>query len=192
VANLILIFGPPASGKAAIGTALSELTNYRLFHNHMTADAGAAIFGWGTPECSEAVQDIRLSLLSRAAEMKDLPNIIFTFVWAFGIAEDDGFIGKLVEAFESKGEKVYFVELLASLEARLAREGTALRVALKPSKRNVELSRAQHADYEGKYTLNSQGKFPYSERHLIIDTEKQIALESARQICRHYGFVQQG
>ncbi len=191
MASLIIIFGPPASGKAAIGAALSELTNFRLFHNHMTADVGAAIFGWSTPEFSETVSEMRLSLLSRAAEMKTLPNIIFTFVWAFGTTQDDEFIGKLVNIFEGHDEKVYFVELLASLDTRLAREGTAIRVALKPSKRNVEFSRTLNSLYEGKYILNSQSNFPFPQRHLIIDTEKQDAIESARQIGRYFGFTPQ-
>jgi hypothetical protein len=189
VADLIIIFGPSASGKAAIGAALSDLTKYRLFHNHMTADAGASIFGWGTPECSEAVADIRISLLSRASKVKTLPTVIFTFIWAFG-SEDDAFVSKLVEIFEASGEKVYFVELLASPEVRLAREGTPLRLALKPSKRDVELSRALHDQIYRTDGLNSEANFPYPERHVIIDTERQDVLESARQICKHFSFVQ--
>ena len=192
MADLIIIFGPPASGKAAIGTALSEVTNFRLFHNHMTADVGASIFGWGTPEYTEAVSEIRLSLLRRAAENKALPSIIFTFVWAFDVVSDGKFIEKLVQMFEGYGEKVYFVELLASLKARLAREGTPLRVALKPSKRNIEAARSLHYGEYSEHTMNSSGEFAYPERHLIIDTEKQNTYESAQQICKQFHFIQRG
>jgi hypothetical protein len=187
--NLLVIFGPPASGKAAIGHALAELTGFRLFHNHMTAEPAAALFGWGNPEHSEAVREIRLALFSRAAQSKALPNVIFTFVWAFGVAEDDNFIKDVVDLFDANGEKVYFVELLASLEARIAREGTPLRLAMKPSKRDVEAARELHGQLYGKYTLNSVGDFAYPHRHIVIDTEKQEAIESAREICRHFGFV---
>jgi deoxyadenosine/deoxycytidine kinase len=36
--DLIVIFGPPAAGKAAIGHLLAERLGYRFFHNHLTAD----------------------------------------------------------------------------------------------------------------------------------------------------------
>jgi hypothetical protein len=189
--NLVIIFGPPASGKAAIGQALAGLTGFRLFHNHMTAEPAAALFGWGNSDYSESVTQIRLALFSRVAQNKALPNIVFTFVWAFGVAEDDGFIRDVVDLFETQGEKVYFVELLASLEARIAREGTPLRLALKPSKRDVEAARARHRQLYGQFTLNSLGEFPYPERHIVIDTEMQDALGSAQAICKHFGFVTQ-
>lgn len=78
--DLVVIIGPPASGKAAIGLALSELTGFRFFHNHMTAEPVAALFGWGTPAYAEALTELRLSLLTRAVEQVGMPSIVFTFV----------------------------------------------------------------------------------------------------------------
>jgi len=186
--DLVVIFGPPASGKAAVGSALAEVTGFRLFHNHMTAEAAAALFGWGTPLYGEAVAEVRLWLLSKALAEPSVPSIIFTYVWAFNLAADHRFMSQLVELVEFRGRQIYFVELLASQPARIAREGTPLRLALKPTKRDVERARALHAELDGKYRMNSQQDFPYPSRHLVLDTERQEPPQSARLVARHFGF----
>jgi chloramphenicol 3-O-phosphotransferase len=189
--DLIVLTGPPASGKAAIGHALATLTGFRFFHNHMTAEAAAALFGWATPAYVEAVGEMRMMLLSRALALADAPDIIFTYAWAFDDAQDCAFVAGLVKLFGDQGCKVFFVELLASTEARMAREGTPLRLALKPAKRDVESARALHQVVDAKYQLNSSEAFPhpYPQRHLLLDTERQSPEASARLVMSHYGFT---
>lgn len=187
--DLVVILGPPASGKAAIGSALAELTGFRFFHNHMTAEPVAALFGWGTPLFGEAMAEVRLSLFSKALAQPQMPSIIFTFVWAFDMPEDHQFMAQLVELFRSKSRKVFFVELIASLQARVAREGTPLRLSLKPAKRDVERARAMLAVYDGKYRMNSNNDFPYPDSHLIVDTERHSPAESALLVARHFGLA---
>jgi hypothetical protein len=185
--DLIVIIGPPASGKAAVGLALSQSTGFRFFHNHMTAEPAAALFGWGTEAYGEAADEIRLSLLTRALAQPLMPSIIFTFFWVFDQAKDNCFVAKLVDLFEAKGQRVFFVELIASLETRVAREGTPLRLALKPSKHDVERAKAFHAEADAKYQMNSCNDFPYPARHVVINTEKQSPAESAEMVIRHFG-----
>ena len=186
--DLIVIAGPPASGKAAIGHALAELTGFRLFHNHLTADAAAALFGWGTPLYLESTAEMRLTLLKRALSEPDSPNIIFTFVWAFDLAEDRRFMAELAALFTDRGHRVFYVELLASLQTRLLREGTAFRVERKPAKRDVHAARKVLLDFEGRFRMNSSGDFPVPELHLLVDTEQQDPVASAELICRRFGF----
>ena len=35
---LVILFGPPAVGKMAVGIELERQTGFRLFHNHMSVD----------------------------------------------------------------------------------------------------------------------------------------------------------
>ena len=128
-------------------------------------------------------------LLSKALAQPNQPNIIFTFVWAFGDAEDHAFIAKLVTLFEAKGQTVFLVELLASVQARIQREGTPLRLALKPAKRDVARARALHLELEGRYQLSSLGQFPYPAQHFMVNTESQSPMESARLIAERFGFT---
>lgn len=190
--DLIVLLGPPAAGKAAVGYELAKLTGFRFFHNHMTAEPVAALFGWGTEVFGEVAAEVRLSLLSRAAAEASGPSIIFTFVWCFGDPSDDHFIARLVQLFESGASRVYFVELVASLQARIEREGTPLRVSLKPSKQDVRLARSLHTQLDGKFQMNSNGDFPYPERHLIIDTERHTPAASARLIAERFGLEHSG
>lgn len=194
--DLVVIFGPPASGKAAVGTALAALTGFRLFHNHMTAEPAAALFGWQTPQYAEATAQIRLALLERALSTNQQdgaaqPTIVFTFVWAFDLEEDNRFMARLVSLFERHGRHVFFVELKASLTARIAREGTPLRLSLKPAKQNVERARAMHLEIEGRHRMNSNGAsgFPYPQRYLQIDTEALLPDQAAEAIVEHFGFT---
>ena len=189
MANLVVIVGPPASGKAAVGLALSQLTGFRLFHNHMTAEPVAALFGWGTAAYGEVASQVRLSLLDRALAEPNMTSIVFTFVWAFDLEEDCQFIVHLVELVQSKGKRVFFVELLASLEARIAREGTPLRLALKPAKHDVERARAFHLETDGKHRMNSANDFPYPDNHLVVDTEALSPSEAALKVAQHFGFL---
>ncbi len=35
--QLVFLYGPPGVGKLTVGNALSALTGYKLFHNHLTS-----------------------------------------------------------------------------------------------------------------------------------------------------------
>ncbi len=189
MSDLVVIIGPPASGKAAVGLALSQITGFRFFHNHMTAEPVAALFGWGTEAYGEAAAETRLLLLAKALAQPGMPSIVFTFVWAFDLEADNRFVEKLADLFESKGRRVFFVELTATLQARISREGTPLRLSLKPAKHDVERAKALHLEADRKYRMNSNGDFPYPGRHLVINTERQSPAESAELIIQHFGFV---
>jgi hypothetical protein len=189
MSDLVVIIGPPAAGKAAVGLALSQRTGFRFFHNHMTAEPAAALFGWGTQTMAEASSEMRLALLSKALAQPNMPSIVFTFVWAFDHPADNCFVEKLIALFESKGQRVFFVELTASLQARIAREGTPLRLSLKPGKLDVERAKAFHLEADGKHCMNSRADFPYPERHIVINTESQSPAESAASIVEHFGFA---
>jgi hypothetical protein len=188
VADLIVVFGPPASGKAAVGKALAERTGFRFFHNHMTAEPVAALFGWHTDLYREVVAEVRRLLLSKALARPDEASVVFTFLWALELEEDNRFIADLVALTEGCGGKVFFVELLASRQARVAREGTPLRMSLKPAKRDVASARALHAEADAEHVMNTSGDFPYPQRHLVIDTEKHGPEQAADLIARHFGF----
>ena len=184
--DLIVIFGPPAVGKAAVGHALAKLTGFRFFHNHMTAEPVAALFGWGAAPW--LLSQLRLTLFTAALAQPNMPSIIFTFVWALDLEGDGEFIQQVVTLFEASGGQVFFVELVASLPVRLEREGTPLRLSLKPSKHNVQSARALLVEFEGKYKFNSTNDFPYPEHHLVLNTEQYSPLECAQRIAARWCF----
>ncbi|MCG2947318.1 hypothetical protein KZ309_25925, partial [Escherichia coli] len=63
---------------------------------------------------------------------------IFTYVWAFDMQSDWGFVKEVCDIFESKCGTIYFVELEADLNESIDRNKTSNRLQHKPTKRNVE------------------------------------------------------
>ena len=184
--NLIVLFGPPASGKAAIGHELSLLTGYRFFHNHLTADPAAALFGWGSERFGRMVNAVRETLLAEAAGDPTIPGVIFTYVWALEDPDEAATMQRYATLFEEAGGRAYFAELRASLETRIDREGTPFRISLKPAQRDVGAARARQVEIAAKYRMNSDGELPLSYPHFIIETERHSPLAAAEAIRRSF------
>ena len=46
--NLIFMYGPPGVGKLTVARELSQLTGYKLFHNHLVVNLVYAVFDFKT------------------------------------------------------------------------------------------------------------------------------------------------
>ena len=88
--------------------------------------------------------------------------------------------------FTAGGGRAYFVELTASLETRLAREGTPFRVQLKPSQRDVEAARARQLVIDAKYRMNTNGAWPLQYPHIVLDTETMSPESAAKEIAQAF------
>jgi hypothetical protein len=186
VPNLIIIFGPPASGKAAIGHELAARTGYRFFHNHLTADPVAALFGYGTPRFGPLVDAIRDVLFREAAGDSSINGVVFTFVWDLDHPADKAFVSRTAQMFNDAGGKTYLVELQASLQARIEREGTPFRLGLKPAQRDVDAARARQVDIAARYRMNTSQEDAQSWPHIRIDTESVSPEAAALRIMHQY------
>ncbi len=109
--NLIFIYGPPASGKLTVAEQLSKITNYKIFHNHLTNDLVNSVFDYGTDIFIKFVHKYRLDLIETAAKQK-INGLIFTFVYYKD--EDDKFIREIVRKVKKHNGMVYFVQLICS------------------------------------------------------------------------------
>ncbi|WP_049867907.1 MULTISPECIES: AAA family ATPase [Paenibacillus] len=137
--KFILIFGPQAVGKMTIGHELAKITELKLFHNHMSIEILHPFFGFGFE--TWRISDLLRREIFESFSGSDQYGLIFTYVWGFDLQEDWKFVNEICGIFESKGAEVYFVELEADLEERLARNSTPFRLKQKPTKRNLEQSK---------------------------------------------------
>ena len=186
MAGLIVVCGPQAVGKMTVAENLRDKLRYNLMMNHDSIEMSDRIFGFRTP----AQREFNAAFREKAFEIavKHDVDMIFTYVCAFDIPEDVDYIRNVGEMFVRSGGRFFFVELSASLEARLARNETPHRMERKASKRNVEWSREDLLDTAQKFRLNTNEGENLFENHLKIDNTFISPDEAADIMIEEYRF----
>ena len=153
------------------------MTELKLFHNHMTIDLLEPLFGF-TPEMWRLTTSFRRDIFQSFAK-SDQYGMIFTKVWYFDQKEDWDEIESICDIFRSQGVQIYFVELEADVEERLARNKTPRRLEHKPTKRNVEQSEHHLLSSLKNRRLNSAEGEIKTEYYLRIKNTNMTAREAA-------------
>jgi len=174
--KLLIIFGPPSVGKTTVGKKLEELTDFKLFHNHMVMDGIMHIFGVGTPAEDRLSKLVRTQIIEEAAESK--MNLIFTYVWNFGKEKGKTNIDIYKHAYESRGGQVLFVELTAPLNVRVERAASLERKQLKAHAPDAE----RVAQLDALHNFTSPSLFFYPDTYTQIDTTNKLPSEIAEEI----------
>lgn len=183
---LVLLIGPPAVGKMAVGLELAKLSGLKFFMNHDTIELILKFFDYGTPPFRRLDKEFRFRIFEEVAA-SDLPGLIFTYVTALDAnsrEDEKNYLDAITGVFTEHQHSVYYIELYATLEERLQRNRCASRLAAKPSKRDVAVSEDRLLAMEKKYVMNSTPDFPfhYTQNYLKIDSTSLSALEVAQQI----------
>ena len=153
--DFVIITGPMAVGKMAVGMALAEKTGLKLFHNHMTIEPIIRLFPYGTDEAKYLIAKFRSEIFETMAKSSN-KGMVFTYVWAFDDQSDHDNVDRIIKTFEDQGATTYIVELEADFDVRIERNKTPLRLEEKASKRNIEWSEANIRNLTKTYRLNSQ------------------------------------
>lgn len=175
--KLIIIHGPPAAGKLTVGTELSRLTGYRLFHNHVSIDCVKTVFDFGTPLFWRVIEDVRRDIISAAA--REGIDVIHTFCYEFGV--DDEHFSKLIASAEDHGGKVHIVLLICDDEERRRRIANESR---------VRIGKLVDPESIGLKKIDLTSPFPGRET-LILDTTDTPPDRVAQQIVERFGLQQQ-
>ena len=185
--KFVIIFGPPAVGKMVVGKELSKMTGFKMLHNHMTIELLIQLFDYGTPKFRKLNAEFRRRIFEEVAS-SDLLGFIFTYVWDFNQKKEKDFIDVVSNLFRKNKWEVYYVELEASLEERLKRNKTKVRLTEKPSKRDTDLSEKRLIAMEFKHKMNTDRKFYYKKNYLKIVTTKLTIKETAEKIVNAFIF----
>ena len=163
--KLVILIGDAAVGKMTVGQALMKQTGLRLFHNHMMIEPVIDIFGSFNGHVTQQLREV----IFREFAKSDNEGMIFTFLWAFDMQSDWDYIAHVADIFKEQGAEIYYVELVASQEIRLQRNETENRLLHKPSKRDLEASRARVLRDDANYRCESlPGEIPF-ENYIKID-----------------------
>lgn len=184
--NLVIICGPPASGKMTVGQELQKLTGFKLFHNHLSLELVNQFFDFGTPNFRNLDKKIRFDIFEEVAN-STLEGLIFTIVWAFNEAEDEAYIDEIIGVFEKRKPKVCLVELVCDLEERLRRNKHENRLHHKASKRDVEASEKRLLYHDGKYRMNSEEGELQGKSMFKVHNTNLTATEAAEKVVEFYG-----
>ena len=179
--KFITIIGPQAVGKMTVGQELEKLTGLKLFHNHMTIELISKFFDYGFNQGKKLVHSFRMQIFEEVAK-SDLEGLIFTYVWAFNMKEDEEYYNKIKDIFLKERAQVYLVELEADLEERVKRNETENRLRNKPTKRNIEWSKKNLLKDVERYRLNSFPGEIKEKNYLRIDNTNLSAQEVAKII----------
>lgn len=188
---LVFIVGPPAVGKMAVGIEIARRTGLKLFHNHQTIDLVLRFFAHGTPPFHRLVGEFRQRILEEVAG-SDLPGLIFTYVWDFDDPSDSAVVEGYASIFRAVGGRVVLVELQATQAERLRRNATELRLAEKPSKRDVEQSQRRLLAADATYRMNSGGEFDGRADYLRIDNTHLPPDAVAEQVIQAFDLPRSG
>jgi deoxyadenosine/deoxycytidine kinase len=170
--NLIFLFGLPGVGKLTVARELSNLTKFKVFHNHLTVDLVTSLFEFGSESFINLREKIWLETFAEAIRA-NFEGLIFTFAPEKTVPED--FPEKVKNLFAENGGKVIFVELKCSveeLEKRLADSSRA------------KFGKLNSVDFFRE--LNSQGVFnnPKITADFAVDTTNLSPSETANIIAK--------
>src|SRR5213075_3281188 len=96
------------------------------------------------------------------------------------------YVERLAEIFRREDGRVLYVELEATQEERIRRNVSELRLAEKPSKRDVAASEARLREHDAIYRLNSAGELDGRDDYLRIDNTHLSPEAAAERILAHF------
>ena len=182
--KLLFLIGNSAVGKMTVGQELCKITPLRLFHNHMMIEPVLEIFGAFR---GDVIQKLRRVIFEEFAS-SDHYGMVFTFMWAFDMPSDWEYLESVKAIFGLPEEDVYYVELVAPQEIRLARNRTENRLKNKASKRDVDASNARLIRDDESYRCESlPGEITFPN-YIRIDNSHLSPAETAQIIKARFGF----
>jgi hypothetical protein len=168
---LIFLYGYPGVGKLTVARELAKITDFRVFHNHLTVDLLLSVFEFGSPEFVQLRDRIWIDTMTAAAR-SELPGLIFTFCPESSVPRD--FIVRLKDRLASLGAEISFINLFCPdniLKDRIANS----------SRR--EFRKLQNFEVFEKGKKDGYYDFPVlPESAITIDNSNLSAYQVAQQI----------
>lgn len=174
MADLLILHGPPASGKLTTAKQVSALTGSAVFHNHLTLDVAKALLEFGAEGFWNLVDDIRIRAFETHFE-HGTSTVLFT--WCYEDPNDEELLNRIQAIATKHGGRILPVYLKCSTPSLEDRVANQERQAMN------KLSSVDRL----KSILSSKnyGAIPY-ENCLEIDSDSSSAESNARKIVEYF------
>ena len=169
----VFIYGPVASGKLTVASALQARSGMPLFHNHLAVDAALSLFEFGSPAFVRLRELIWLSAFAEAARAGQ--SFIFTFHPERSVPAS--FVAQAASVIKREGGRLVFVALTCNESTIESRIQSPTRAQFRKVT-SVELYR----------TLRDSGAFRFTSLpnpELTIATDAVAPESAAEQIFEH-------
>jgi len=180
--KLVLIFGALAVGKMTVAQELAKITNLRLFHNHMTIEPVIEIFGAFNSAVTVRLREVIFEEFVRTENY----GMVYTGAWKLNDPEDWAYFTGIAKYFTETGGEVYFVNLVATQEARLSRNETENRLFHKPSMRQTDAARTRLISKDARHRYESHADEFVPENFIKIDNTHLEADAVAKIIKKRF------
>ena len=183
--KLLIILGNAAVGKMTVGQKIAEITDFRLFHNHVMIEPVLDIFGFN----NDVIVKLR-DVIFQEFVKTEFYGLIFTYMWDFDEKAEWASrkqIDRVCEIFEQAGGEIYVVELVASQEVRLQRNVTENRLRNKASKMDVERSNQMLISDDAEYRcVSHDGELSFAN-YIKIDNSDIPPEKVAKMVVEKFG-----
>jgi chloramphenicol 3-O-phosphotransferase len=172
--RVIVLHGPPASGKHTIALELSRVAGLPLFHNHLTVDLLLALFPFGSPAFAGHRERIWLDLMADAVGAGS--SLIFTFNPERTVSSD--FPAVLAARIRERGGATAFVQVEcpeSEIERRIESDSR------RAFRKLASLEVYRRLKREGAF------EFPPMPSQVRVDSSKATAREAAERIAAALG-----
>ena len=171
--KIIIIYGPPATGKLTIAKEIAKKTGYKILDNHYVSDFLNSIVLDKSPAFGSNVfkefwglyRKVRFEILRTACKLKDIKGLIITEAYT----GKKRFTTDMVKIAEENNCKVYMVKLKCDvkvLEKRIYSESR------KPYKK-VKSKNALHGWFE-RMGKRADSVYPYKKTLILENTNISV------------------
>lgn len=177
--KLVIILGPHAVGKMSVSKKLADLTELRLFPNHMTLKVVRYFFAEDDPKEKRRLNALFRPHIYKGLAINQEEGIIFTYMVGLEEPSEYEYIDSLLDIYKAHDVDTYVVELEADYGKLLETEKQFLP---NPPKRDPAFSEELFRTLEAKHKANSADRDTPFENYLKIDNTEMSPEEAANRI----------
>jgi tRNA uridine 5-carbamoylmethylation protein Kti12 len=183
--KLVIIYGPPATGKLTLAKEIAKKTDFRVFDNHHMMDYLAPLVlkdkaPFGTPlfkQFWKLYRDVRIKIIDSAFKFNDISGMIITEAYN----GKKGFITNMIKTVKKNNAQVYLIKLrcdIKELEKRVYGDSRKKHGKIKHKKGLY--------GWFKKYEKSADLVYPYKNT-LILDNTHLSVNQSANKILEFIG-----